>query len=350
MALHQKYNLSPIGLSKSFLYLAFIVLNFSLSACLKEDKIVQKPTTAAVITTIDNIKKQQFYYSLHDSAVISSNAITDWDLRFDADDHFNIWLNSSRLMYVADAGTISLNEISVKDGLTFTFDFPSGTRDSNAINEWGDFSLANPLSYKHTYVLYKGQDENGDSLGFVKFQILDFNANSYTIQFKDLSDVSASPHTLVIPKNSAYNYTYVSLNDKGSIVNIEPKKTDWDLWFTFYTTEVYNFADGLYYPYQVGGCLINPYQTLVAFDTSDRFKDIAIVEAAGLKYHPNWDIIGYGWKSFSGIGSGSGEYTIYTFVTYIIKTQREEYYKIRFLDYYNAARQSGYPKFEQLEL
>ena len=350
MVSNQKYNLSPRGFFKSFLLVFLGALLFSLSACLKEDKMVKKPTTATVITTIDNIKKHQFYYSLKDSAVVSSNGITDWDLRFDADEHFNIWLNSSRLMYVADAGAISLDEISLKDGLTFKFDFPSGARDSNAIHNWGDFSLSNPLSLKHTYVLYRGQNENGDSLGFIKFQILDFNANSYTIQFKDLSDVSALPHTLVIPKQSEYNYTYVSLNDKGSVVNIEPKKTDWDLWFTFYTARVYNFADGLYYPYQVGGCLINPYQTTVAFDTTDRFQDMAIVEAAGLTYHHNWDIIGYGWKSFSGIGSGSGEYTIFTYVTYIIKTQREEYYKIRFLDYYNAARQSGYPKFEQMQL
>ena len=312
--------------------------------------MVKKPVTASVITTINNIKKHQFYYSLKDSAVVSANLITDWDLRFDADEHFNIWLNSSKLMYVADAGKVSLDELSAKDGLTFKFDFPSGSPDSNAIHNWGDFTMANPLSYKHTYVLFRGQNENGDSLGFVKFQILDFNDNSYTIQFKDLSDISSAPHTLIIPKKNEYNYTYVNLNDNGSIVNIEPKKTNWDLWFTFYTAWVYNFADGLYYPYQVGGCLINPNQTEVAFDTTDRFNDIAILEAASMKYHRNWDIIGYGWKSFSGIGSGSGEYTIFTYVTYIIKTQREEYYKIRFLDYYNAARQSGYPKFEQMEL
>ncbi len=327
-----------------------LFLLFSLSACLKEDKMLPKPQINSVVTTINDIKKQQVYYNLKDSSIVATNNITDWDLRFDCDEHFNVWLNSARIMYVADAGIKSLNDIDNKNGLYFDFDYSTGSRDSNAIKEWGDFSIVNPTSYNHTYVLFKGQNENGDSLGFVKFQLKDFSSNSYIIEFKDLADVTSAPSVLVIPKNNEYNYTYISLKDNGSIVNIEPKKTDWDLWFTLYTTYVYNFSDGLFYPYQVGGCLINPYQSEVAFDTTDRFQPIDILEAQNMTYFKNWDIIGYGWKSFSGIGSGSGEYTIYTNVTYTLKNYKNEYFKIRFMDYYNTSRQSGYPKFEHQQL
>jgi hypothetical protein len=327
-----------------------VVLSFSLSACLKEDNRLKKPAINSVITTINNIKKNQVYYNLKDSSIVAINDITDWDLRFDCDEHFNIWLNSARIMYVADAGIKNMNDFNDNSGLTFSFDFSTGARDSNAIRRWGDFSMTNPSSFRHTYVLFKGQNENGDSLGFIKMQIKDFSANSYTIEFKDLADITSTPHTLIVPKNSEYNYTYVSLKDNGSVVNIEPKKTEWDLWFTLYTTYVYNFSDGLFYPYQVGGCLINPYMTEVAFDTLDQFQNIDILQAQNMTYYPNWDIIGYGWKSFSGIGSGSGEYTIYTNITYTLKNYRNEYYKIRFMDYYNTSRQSGYPKFEHQQL
>ncbi len=342
--IHKKTQLFTIGL------LALIVLSLC-NGCLKEEKPIKNPSiNASSIQTDFTTYNTQGYYNLKEMKFVQTNLKTDWDLRFDAGEHFNIWLNSAKFMMIADAGLKNFNDITDTAGYHFEFDYESGRRDSNAIDEWGDFSLANPTSYNHLYIVDLGRDINGIPLGFIKMKIKDFNANAYTIEFMNLASTSG-PQTLTITKDNLYNYQYVNLSGSGTLVNIEPKKADWDLWFTQYTTWIYDPDQGFYIPYLVIGVLLNPTNTEASFDTLDRFNEIQLPEALNKTYYHNWDIIGYTWKNAGNVtGGGPVTYTTYPQITYIVKNQNNEYYKIRFIDFYNNTGTRGYPKWEQLPL
>lgn len=322
------------------------------NSCLKEDKIVKRPSIiAANIQTDFSTYNYQGYYSLKEMKFIKTNLKTDWDLRFDCDEHFNLWLNSAKFMMVADAGVKNFDDVRDTAGYHFTFDYQSGKRDSNAVNEWGDFSTTNPISYNHLYIVDLGRDINGNVRGFIKMKIKNFTGNSYEIEYTALGSFGGSRVHLLIPKNADYNYQYVSVAGAGGIVNIEPQKTDWDLWFTQYTTWIYDPSQRFYIPYLVIGVLTNPYKTEVSFDTLNRFNDIQLLEAQSKIYYQNWDIIGYTWKNAGNVtGGGPVTYTTYPQITYIIKTQLNEYYKMHFIDFYNQSGTKGYPKWEQLQL
>jgi hypothetical protein len=55
------------------------------------------------------------------------------------------------------------------------------------------------------------------------------------------------------------------------------------------------------------------------------------------------DVIGWDWKSFD---LQKGAYDIIGERTYLISSNAGFKYKLRFVDFYNAARQSGHPTFE----
>lgn len=335
-----------------FLLLLLFTLVFFTTSCLKEDTPVKKPDiNATEVQTEFSTYNTQGYYSLKNASFVKTNEKSAWDLRFDCNNSFYIWLNSAKYMMVADAGNISLQSITDTAGLHFTFDYPSGNPDSNAIGEWGDFSTAYPISKNHVYIIDLGRDANGNVLGFKKMRIKNFTSNAYTIEFLDLHSIATTPYTLTITKNSTYNYAYVSLQGLGSIVDIEPPKDQWDLWFTQYTTWIYDPDQGFDISYLVIGVLINPNATSGSYDSLNRFSQIEILEAQSKPYYKNWDIVGYGWKNAGNVtGGGPVVYITYPQITYIIKSQSNEYFKMRFTDFYNNAGTRGYPKWEQLQM
>lgn len=329
-----------------------LLIIYACTSCLKEDVPVKKPPINANSNqTVFSTYNTQGYYNLKSMSFVQTNIKTAWDLRFDCDNHFNIWLNSAKFMLIADVGDKTFDEVVDTNGYHFEFDYPSGKRDSNAIDEWGDFTSTSPISYNHLYILDLGRDADGNQLGFVKMKIKNFVSNAYTIEFTNLTDVGTTPKTLTITKNSDYNYQYVSLNGTGSVVNIEPKKTEWDLWYTQYSTWIFDPDQGFHIPYLVIGVIVNPYNTEVSFDTLDRFTQIELLEAQSKTYYNNWDIIGYGWKNAGNVtGGGPVLYVTYPQITYLVKTSNTDYFKMRFTDFYNTSGNRGYPKWDQLQL
>ena len=322
------------------------------TSCLKDDKPVTKPDiNANTIQTLFSTYNTQGYYNLKTMSFVKTNLKTTWDLRFDCNDNFNIWLNTAKFMLVADAGNKSFNEVIDTNGYQFAFDFPSGKIDSNAIAAWGDFSTSTPISYNHLYIVDLGKDADGNQLGFIKMKVKNFTSNSYKIEFTNLSNTSSATNTLIIAKDNEYNYKYVSLVGAGSIIELEPKKTEWDLWFTQYSTWIFDPAQGIHIPYLVIGVLINPYNTEVSYDTTNRFTQIELLEAQSKTYYTNWDIIGYGWKNAGNVtGGGPVLYVTYPEITYMIKTSNSDYFKLHFTDFYNQSGTRGYPKWDQLQL
>ena len=74
------------------------------------------------------------------------------------------------------------------------------------------------------------------------------------------------------------------------------------------------------------------------------FDKITAASIPNYLFSADWNAIGYDWKSHA--FGAAGNYTVNSNITYIVKDTDGNYYKLRFLDFYNNKGDKGYPKFE----
>jgi len=273
----------------------------------------------------------QIYYSLENNQIVSQNNRTDWDIAFESKQDSNyIYLNSSKF---AQAWLISDtpfdDPINLEQAL-WQWDQPCLINNGTAIN----ISTQEDVYY----VIDLGLDENLEGSGFIKFKVINSDSDGYTFRYSSIDN--SIDTTLSANKNESYNKIYFSFIN-NSIVNIEPQSTNWNLLFSSYT---HIFSKNT--PYLVTGVLINSQLVSVACDTSSLFDEISINSVQSLSYSNCEDIIGYNWKTFD---FESNSYTINQTKIYIVKND-DQYYKLRFLDFYNESGEKGYPQFEILKL
>ena len=91
--------------------------------------------------------------------------------------------------------------------------------------------------------------------------------------------------------------------------------------------------------------MLNPYNTLALADSSTAFEQLsagtALTQAAGFSNHR--DVIGFDWKKYD---FTTGNYQADLKKCYLIRTQDNEYWKMRFVDFYNTNGVKGSPAFE----
>jgi hypothetical protein len=145
-------------------------------------------------------------------------------------------------------------------------------------------------------------------------------------------------------KDSSYNRIFFSFA-KNDTVLIEPQKIDWDLLFTQYTTTL--FTDkGIAIPYYVRGVLINSHNVMVKVDSVNSYTTISMGNLNLDNFKSDWDIIGYNWKSVDiNQQANSADYFIRSKYTYLIKDTEGEYYKLKFISFYDSLQTPGYPGF-----
>ena len=269
----------------------------------------------------------QTYYNLENNQIVSQNNRIDWDIAFESKRDSNyIYLNSSKFVQVW-----LIREIP--------FDEPINLE--QALWQWDQSCLVNSgtaidnLSQEDVYyVIDLGLDENLEGSGFIKFKVINSDSNGYTFRYSSIDN--STDTTLSINKNESYNKIHFSFIN-NSIMNVEPESTNWNLLFSSYT---HIFPENT--PYLVTGVLINSQLVSVACDTTSLFDEISINSAQSFSYSNCEDIIGYNWKTFD---FESNSYTINQTKTYIVKNDNQ-YYKLRFLDFYNESGEKGYPQFE----
>lgn len=316
---------------------SFIALLIFFSSCEKEELPIEPHDSGDVITSTVSVGSDyrwQVYYDLETNTVVGQNLKTAWDLAFECNGE-NVFLNSSKIMYAWN--TQSTNFSSVTDTIGFYhgrgWDEASGNSDSTAIGNWQGNNFV--------YVIDRGYDESGIHQGFRKIQFLSVNSSSYSIRFAELNGNGDT--TFTIPKDTAYNFTFLSFQNNGSLLQIEPPKHAWDLVFTQYTHIFYDEIPVT--PYLVTGCLLNSYQTSALLDSNISFENIDFNYASGKILSPNRNSIGYDWKEY--IGS--------TYVTkpqfnYIIQDANGILYKLHFIDFYDNTGEKGNPKWEIQQL
>jgi hypothetical protein len=316
-----------------------LLLTVGVCSCMKKELPVPAHEPGNVITTkvnLDATYKFQMYFNLKTNTIVGQNLKTEWDLGCEATaDGYHIVLNTAKSMFAMNTGSKDFTAIAFKDTAGFAnkkkWDSPTGSLDSTAIGDWRTGS--------NVYIVDRGYNELGQSMGYEKVQFLAVSDTSYTVLYASLKE--AEGKTLSIRKDSTYNFSFLSFDSGGRKVMVEPPKAEWDLVFTQYTHIFYDLAT----PYLVTGCLQNRYHTTSLLDTPSVFSEIAFGSVTDKILSPAINTIGYDWKSFNGT-----KYTTDPKMNYIIKDAGGRYYKLHFTDFYNASGIKGNPNWEYQQL
>jgi len=329
-------------------YSLLILLPALLTSCFKEDKMLPLPDRGNVQTDTIAMTENytyQVYFRLDSGKVVSSNRRMESDLGFDCSGSgWKIILNTSDFMRIADLGVVPFAQPCDTTGAKWRFDKSDGNPDSLAIGPWFSVKGTDTVSNHHVYLLDRGMDDLGKSLGILQI-IFDSLKNS-TYYFRFAGQKGGVISQGVVNKNPRVNYLFYSLSAGGSVKHLEPDKTTYDLLFTQYTTLLFTSA-GAAYPYLVTGVLTNRSGISVATDSVTAFAAITLDKARGMSYSTALDAIGYLWKSYN---FDAGSYTVRNNLNYVIRSLNGFYYKLRFIGFYNKKGQKGYPVIEYQRL
>lgn len=273
--------------------------------------------------------ENQVWYDLGENKVVATNSRFSWDLAFDCSDTgSHIYLNTAVAMTAAPTHTDDLAaEITVED-LHFKTDHPGAHPDSLALAGW--------WQTKRVWVIDRGYDVSGNARGKYKVRFAGEENGVYKFQFARLN--STEVFSATVTKNNTHNRIAFSF-ETGEEVFTEPGKDAYDLCFTQYM----HIFQNPYMPYLVNGVLLNPYQTAAALDSVLSFSEIGPEQLVGYELSGEADVIGYKWKYYD---LDAGVYTVFPELNYIVRDREGFYYKLHFVDFYNAAGEKGYPKME----
>lgn len=316
-------------------YILILTLFYS---CFKEDDRIIPKIREDLTTTELNLTpsyEQQIFFDLETNKIIAQNSKYAWDLAFACSTNKPyIMLNSARFLLAVNTKLTDFINITTANNYKFTFDAPSGNIDSLAIMEWANFNTN--TFFQNVFIInLDGQ--------YKKFVVEKFENSTYYIKYSNLDN--SNLQYLQIPINDTHNFIYFSFNNSGAIVNIEPPKDNWDLLFTQYSVSIpykETFVD-----YLVVGTTINPTKTKVAEKRDANFSSITdYLQTTLFNYSNKKDIIGFDWKTFDFENSATSNYEIVPDLYYIIQNRNDNFYKLRFINFYNLQGEKGHPNFE----
>ncbi len=317
--------------------LLLFLFPLALVSCEKDELPVPTHVPGDVITSTVNMGQDyrwQIYFDLGTNRVVGQNLKSIWDLGFETSPAgYHVVLNTSKAMFALNTGNADISQVNDTAGFSAgkSWDEASGNFDSTAIGDW--------RATQPVYILDRGYNESGQHQGFRKLQLQSVNAWGYTIRFAQLN--GSGDTTFFIPKDTTYNFTFLSFGNGGELVNVEPPKAEWDLVFTQY---LHIFHDPVT-PYLVTGCLLNRYATTAARDSLTAFSAIRYQQVSSYTLSPDVNTIGYDWKTFSG-----NTFTTNPGMNFIIRDQSGFFYKLHFTDFYDANGVKGNPEWEFRQL
>lgn len=309
------------------------------------------------------MQPNQVYVDLS-SGKMTTIVRTSWDLGFYGGNEFRIVLNSSLKMAAKQLTSTNIDEVQVADetmiisqgqGNATQIDDPTGVFSrSGGIAEVSSTDADNKV-----YLINMGSNPattkpatgsegsaGGTSRGWKKIRVLK-SGSDYKVQY---ADIAATTHEeITISKNSAYNFTFLSLLDK-KVVGVEPQKNQWDLNFTTFTNIIPGATPTPYfYPDFVvsnlkGGA--KAYQVLTSAFTYDAFT-LANVDVT--KFTEDQRNIGSNWRSTSAAGPDGNPVSQFVLKTdrfFVVKDPAGNIYKLKFTGGANETGERGFPKFQ----
>lgn len=325
---------------KNNLYL-FLCTTILLFSCEKKDHPITLPPKGAGVAMQVNMGDKytnQFFVSLENQQVVATGLCDEWDLSFStSDSNHSVHLNGGQGMAAYATNKTNFADVNEKDTTNINdhwlYDEWSGISDSTALKD--------ALSSGQVYLIRL----NASDKNFKKLKITYADAYEYRLELGDLT--TTTPQTKTIIKNNEYNFIYFSLHSFKEISGVEPFKNNWDIHFTTYNHTFYDQNPPL--RYVVTGCLLNPNNTWAYKDSVWGYNNISREAINAIQLSQRWDALGYDWKKIDW-ASGSTNYVIDPRYSYIIRTQNNRYYKLRFIGFYSPTGEKGSPKFEFVEL
>src|SRR5690606_38746220 len=242
-------------------YGGFLLILCLLAACSPEELPVPGRVQGAMETgQLEMGERYEFqvFYSLKENKVVSKSSKFAWDLGFEAGEGgFHVILNTSKLMYAYPTAATHFPADTAGFAAGKVFDQPSGNLDSTAIGDW--------RAQRPVYLIDRGVDLDGKPIGLWLLKIESVDETGYQISCQQLG--TTGEHRVFITKNSTHSFTYFSFDNSGSMVDVAPPKTDWDIYFTQYSVTIP-------IPYLVTGALLNPYETRGGADSLKAFAEI----------------------------------------------------------------------------
>lgn len=274
---------------------------------------------------------------------------TSWTLGFYSGSDYRVILN-----YTASTSAVALNKTDISQvdlddttGISLALGQGQGTM-AMVDDVYGDLTKTVIAAVSATdaenkvYLVKPETSTATDPATWYKIKV-SRNGNGYKLQFAKLG--ATSIQTADISKNTDFNFVFYSL-ESAKTVSVEPKKTEWDLEWSY----------GVYFA--GGGPSIIPYlysdfvytnreagvQAAEA-TTADGFNydsfALSDVSNAKLVYSSQKDAIGSKWRVTSGTPLG-----IKTDRFYVVKDPAGNYYKLKFISagIGQDGGQRGYPE------
>ncbi len=274
---------------------------------------------------------------------IHQSKMADWDLAVATDDSIPyIKINTGKGWSAYRASFSHIDADTTLDlihPLDWHIDNPDGDPAQCAL---GDFQQSPNLMDR---VIILRKDLYNGSYAYFNCKVLSLTTTDCELQVRNLQTNTIFTRAFKIPQNIDQAFYYARVEDADITTadqSLEPS-LDWDLNFTRYARY---FADDKL-NYIVTGVLLHPTGTEVYLDSTSNFEDIEKVNIDENKLSNNLEGIGYSWKS---IDNSFEDYSINKHYNYIIKTKEGNYYKLRFLSFYNNLREKGCPTFEYKKL
>lgn len=341
-----------------------------------EDPIAVAPIDGATvdISVGGPTQPNQVWFDLSENKRVLTKR-TDWELAFYSGSAFKVVLNSSIQMAagkipnatnidaVTEASLATLKtqvEVANFDPNNETYiddvkgNFPGGY---TAIGEIKATDAENGV-----YLLNMGKDiyngsvplgsvtYSGDPRGWMKIQIVR-SGDGYKVKYAKLNENSHKE--MIITKNTAYNYNFLSLTNNKEVY-IQPEKKKWDLCFTVFTNVITGAGSYVYADFvnnnNVGG--VGAYEIKIEAPASGvaAYSSFTASDIEESKFiYNDHTIIGSNWRN----PVGTNGLEVYNDRFYIIKDADGYYFKLRFSRLTKATTDSeglagtrGFPTFE----
>lgn len=299
------------------------------------------------------------------SGKMTSVLRTSWDLGFYSGADFRVVINHTVKMSAKQTASTNIDEVQAEDATMLVngsgdpaqVDDPTGILTKTAIATISATDADNKV-----YLINMGSNPasvqpapgkegsgTGTSRGWKKVRILR-SGNDYKVQY---ADITATTHEeIIVTKNAAYNFTFLSLLDKKT-VSVEPQKAQWDISFTSFTNVIqgqngltpYSFADFVLGNLNGGA---QAYQVLTTAFTYDAF---ILANVDNTKFTADQRNIGSNWRSTTGGGTDANgnpisALTVKTDRFFVVKDPAGNVYKVKFTGGLNAGGERGYPTFQ----
>ena len=324
--------------------IAIAALAITFTACKKDSEepiIVVPPSDGATITLSGKTAESNYTNIVYaDLSTDKATAVDrkSWALGFYSGSDFKVLINQSFQSLAQAVNKTDINGVTLDDAkasMVYNISLLSPTLTdavnlvdnyNGSLNRTAIATVSAIESENKVYIL--GLNGSYTEPNLYKVRILRNGSAGYTLQYAKVQETTFK--TLNISKNAEFNLSFVSLgnNNDGNIVNVEPKKTEWDFHWSYstYKSVAANPESNPYW-YQdfiTINSLAGVSAAEVLTTSTLTYSSFAETNLSTIIFLNTRDAIGSNWRSTTGTGIKTDRF-------YVVKDGAGNIYKLRFV-------------------